>query len=510
MSIKGFPLLCLVLASTTLAAQTSSEQATAAYLQKIKEQPQSLQVFLQNMPKGGDLHNHVSGASMAENSIRYAKGDGLCVDRQTFTVSQNAQCTSDNLLDNSAKSAELYNGIIDAWSMRNWTSMKDSSHDHFFNAFGKYSAISSMHFADMLAEVVDRAGQQNESYLELMTTPQLAADLGNSVGWDNDFARLRKKLLAAGIVNLAEKSMEGMQMYEAKARQILACDTASASKGCQVKVRYLFQVLREKQPVEVFAQLLTAFETVSRDHNKQFVGINLVQPEDGYLSMRDYKLQMQMVGFLRKLYPNVHVSLHAGELISSLVSPDGLRFHIHDAVTVAQADRIGHGVDVAYEDNADRLLRTMAEKNVMVEINLSSNAAILGIEGNNHPFELYRQYHVPLAISTDDEGILRTNLTEQYQRAILTYQLDYMSVKNLVRNSMTYSFLPGESLWQDRDYKRMNAACARDSLNAKAVSNACKTLLGKSEKAQLQWELEKQFSVFENGYVRSPVIPARL
>src|SRR6185312_8785463 len=207
------------------------------------------------------------------------------------------------------KNTELYNGLIDAWSMRNFVSFKESSHDHFFNAFAKYSVVSKAYFPEMLAEVIDRAGQQNESYLELMLSPEQAADLGNSVGWDDDFARLREKLLAAGLDKLADKSITDVEMYDAKAHELLACDTANAAAGCRVKVRYLLQVLREKQPVEVFAQFLTVFETANRDHNKHIVGINLVQPEDGYLSMRDYKLQMQMVGFLRSQYPAVHVSL---------------------------------------------------------------------------------------------------------------------------------------------------------------------------------------------------------
>ena len=84
---------------------------------------------------------------------------------------------------------------------------------------------------------------------------------------------------------------------------------------------------------------------------------------------------------------------------------------------MAGAERIGHGVDVMYEDDARELLKEMADKHVMVEINLSSNEGILGVEGDEHPFPVYRSAHVPVALSTDDEGVSRIDLTHEYVRA---------------------------------------------------------------------------------------------
>lgn len=489
-----------ILVSGALCAQPHAEQATAHYLEKIKDNPQKLFMFLHEMPKGGDLHNHTGGASMAENMIRYASSDHLCIDRKTLTVIQNIPCKQKDLLDNVSKDKTLYSSLIDAWSMRNFVQTKESGHDHFFSTFDKYQPILSTHGGEILAEITDHAGQQNELYLELMVTPELASFIGDKVGWNPDFTVLRNKLLdpTSGLQDLVVKVSKDLDADETKKEKILACDSSSPKAGCHIKVRYLFQILREQEPVQVFAQLLAGFEAATQD--KRIVGINMVQPEDGYISMRDYKLHMQMVGFLHTLYPNVHISLHAGELNNSLVPDDGLRFHIRDAVKVAHAERIGHGVDVAYETHADELMREMASKNIMVEINLVSNAAILGVEGKNHPLPLYMEYKVPVALSTDDEGILRTDLTEQYRKAILTYQFNYATVKNLVRNSITYSFLPGKNLWQDNDYRTMNIACMKDSVATKAMSNSCKTFLDANEKATLQWLLEKRFAEFESHY----------
>src|ERR1035441_7842659 len=163
--------------------------------------------------------------------------------------------------------------------------------------------------------------------------------------------------------------------------------------------------------------------------------------------MRDYTLQMKMLDYLHSAYPKVHISLHAGELAPGLVPPEGLRFHVRQAVDLGHAERIGHGVDVMYEDDALALLSELAKKHVMVEINLSSNEGILGIKGADHPFANYRAAHVPVALSTDDEGVSRIDITHEYVRAALDYHLSYTDLKQLARTGMEHSFLPGESLW---------------------------------------------------------------
>jgi hypothetical protein len=61
--------------------------------------------------------------------------------------------------------------------------------------------------------------------------------------------------------------------------------------------------------------------------------------------------------YLHSVYPKVHISLHAGELAPGLVPPDGLSFHIREAVHLGHAERIGHGVDVMYERDPNALLK---------------------------------------------------------------------------------------------------------------------------------------------------------
>jgi adenosine deaminase len=251
----------------------------------------------------------------------------------------------------------------------------------------------------------------------------------------------------------------------------------------------------------VFAQTLLGFETVQASMTAKddtWVGINLVRPEDDFVSMRDYTLQMKMVGYLHSAYPGVHISLHAGELAPGLVPPEGLRFHIRQAIELGDAERIGHGVDVMYEDRPRDLLTEMAARHIMVEINLSSNEGILGVEGDRHPFPVYRAAHVPVALSTDDEGVSRIDLTHEYERAAIDYGLSYRDLKQLARTGMEHDFLPGASLWaKPDDFRAPVDACKGEILGSDSPSGNCKQFLDGSQKAAAQWELERRFTVFE-------------
>lgn len=384
--------------------------------------------------------------------------------------------------------------------MHHFQNKKESGHDHFFSTFIKFYAISLAHGGQILAETVNRAGLQNESYMEIMLNldNNASAKLGQRLGWDSNFARMRKRLLAHNLPKIVTNMRISLDQIENTKNQILGCQTEEAKAGCQVKVRYLHQALREFPPEMVFAQLLAGFEAANQD--RRFVGINIVQPEDGKIAMRDYSLQMKMVGYLHQLYPKVAISLHAGELNQTLVGKNGLKFHINQAVNLAKAKRIGHGVAIRTEENVEQLLQKMAEKGILVEINLSSNAETLQVGKKNHPLPFYLQHGVPLSLSTDDEGINRSNLTKEYQKAVEAFNLNYATLKTFARNSLSYSFLPGKKLWEDSNYLQLQAPCREDKLGSTKPSKACKTFLKSSEKAAMQWNLEQRFNYFEQTY----------
>ncbi len=501
----------LAAATTLLQAQPSALDAHAATVHAYQTAqlagPAALRAFLAQFPKGADLHVHLSGAVYAETFIRDAGEDGLCVDPAALSFAK-PPCApplvpAAVLPDNQP----LYDRLIDAFSMRSFVpSPGFSGHDQFFSTFDRFGGLSKSHKGEWVDEVASRAAQQNQQYLELMETPPFshAAVLAAGNPLNQDFAQYRQKLLDLGLRDEVAADREAVRAAEAQRRQIEHCGTPQAAPACQVEVRFIYQILRGFSPEQVFAQTLLGFETIQATldaHEPGFIGINFVMPEDGFVSMRDYTLHMKMLDYLHSVYPQVPISLHAGELAPGLVPPEGMRFHIRQAVELGHALRIGHGVDVACEDDAPALLKEMAAKHVMVEINLSSNEGILGIKGAQHPFPLYRAAHVPMALSTDDEGVSRIDITTEYVRAALDYQLNYQDLKRLARTGLEHSFLPGASLWAAPDaFTAPASPCKNQLLGADIPLGACVAFLAGSEKAAAQWELERRFLAFEEKF----------
>jgi adenosine deaminase len=133
----------------------------------------------------------------------------------------------------------------------------------------------------------------------------------------------------------------------------------------------------------------------------------------------------------------------------------------------------------------------------MVEINLTSNDAILGIKGKQHPLAMYMKYGVPVAISTDDEGVARSEMTREYQRAVEEQGLDYLTLKKMARTSLEHAFLPGASLWSDAKKFIVVNACGGNKFKANVHSQECNRFLSLNEKACEQYRLEEELFHFE-------------
>jgi adenosine deaminase len=496
--------LCVILCLTRLVFSQTPEQKTGRYLDSIRRDPSLLVAFLHDVPKGGDLHNHLDGAIYAEDLIDFAASSNFCIDR---TTSQLIAPPCDSCEKYTAKPAircaygdhVFYGQIIDAWSMRNWHAGDESGHDHFFATFDKFIPASNLHVAEDVATVINRAAKEHVQYIEFMHTAdgQAAAGLGFKLGWNSDFAKMRENLLTNGLKEIAAATSKTLAEDDARAHSELKCGTAEAEPGCNVTVRYLYQVLRGLPHEAVFAQIVLGFELASSDPH--FVGLNLVMPEDWYVPVHDFNEHMAMLDYLHGVYPKVHITLHAGELAAGLVKPEDLSFHIRASVERGHAERIGHGASVMLEKDPIGLLKEMAAHNVLVEINLTSNDQILDVSGDNHPLPVYMKYGVSVAISTDDEGVARSDMTHEYLRAVEGYHLSYAELKRMTRQSLEHSFLPGESLWTETKGEfRPVAACASDF--AGKPSHACTEFLHESERAREQWKLEAAYTEFEKKF----------
>src|SRR5213592_1245736 len=230
---------------TQTSSVISSEQRTARYFESLRKSPPQLLAFLLEMPKGGDLHNHLSGSIYAESYVQWAADGGACVNTVTMVLSlppcAGGQIPASAALTNSV----LYRQMIDAWSMRNWQLSGQSGHDHFFDTFGKFGPATWNQTGKMLAEAVARAARGHVLYLELMLTPDgtptgvVSSQIGDKVGWDGNPESTLNKLKSNGIDSAATTGIKNLQDAEAEKDRLLKCGTTQADPGCSVTVRYI-------------------------------------------------------------------------------------------------------------------------------------------------------------------------------------------------------------------------------------------------------------------------------
>lgn len=523
----SFLLPWLLAGNIQVAAQSraAAEQKTARYFDSIKTQPLELYAFLRQMPKGGDLHLHLSGSIYAETFIEWAAGakPALCVNPATFALGS-CDDTFRVPAGQALRDGVLYRRMVDAWSMRNAQLAGLSGHDQFFDAFAKFGPAGNDRFGEMVADVAKRAASERVSYLELMLTPDngKSREAGRKQEWPSDeeinklpvaelmtfLAKKREELLAGGILqplsgsqtSVIQETKLTLDQLEARQREALDCaDAAKAHPACRLTIRYVFQVARSLPLREAFAQMVGAMEVMKAD--ARVVALNLVQPEDARPAMNNFTSQMRMLDYLAALreYQNNNITLHAGELAPGLVPPEGLRFHIRDSVRLGRAKRIGHGVDIMYEDNPHELLKEMAAKRVLVEVCLTSNDGILGVRGKEHPLPIYLKHGVPVALATDDLGISRSEMTQEYAKAVKEQGIGYIQLKTIARNSLEHAFIGGESFWKDARRFTPTFACrnAVPGSTPDRVSPECQRFLEGNKRARLQWDLETAFARFE-------------
>jgi hypothetical protein len=506
--------------ASSVDAGRTPEQNTAARMGAIEGDATQLSAFLTQMPKGGDLHHHLSGAVYAETYLGWATTAHDCIETTSgdyYLAIDTCGYSGDVAIP--ASTAPLYTQVVEAMSMLNFvaTSSQDG-HDHFFATFGKFGEMSgTAHHGASLADVKTRAASQNEVYIELMLSSNTAAeDLGTSA-WStasdagtmtaSDFASFRATLLASSTWASAVSALTtDIANTESGAQAALGCSGASPPAACGIATRYEAYISRSGAAPAVYAQMVAAYEAAKVE--PRLVALNLVGAEDDVTALANYDLQMSMLQYLSGVYAGqspLRLSLHAGELAAAYM-PSGYEIsaidHVRKAVEVAGADRIGHGVDIEQESAPSTVMSELATKKILVEICLSSNDQILLISGATHPLAKYMEAGVPVALATDDQGVSRSSMAGEYVRAVTDQHLTYLDLKALSRNSLEYSFLPGASLFSDFSSLTVAPACAdaTDASSTTTPTAACATYLSANARAQAQWELERRYHVFEGGF----------
>jgi adenosine deaminase CECR1 len=394
---------------------------------KAQATDEELYRFLFAMPKGGDLHNHLSGSIRSEWFYDLALDQaGRGYRYYTRVRINNCRPYGGNAFTASPYLLLFVNiqksrfDTLDACEQSEYAALED------LDPVQKRAWLESLRL-DKPHEGRDEFFQTHWQRMgDLYSNPYLAADA--LVLNMREFGREGLVYLESMIGVLGFLAPDGTVLQpDAVAdiyRQRLQAEDALATG---VDVRLQVAILRFLPNAEDALRLL--YEFVARNSDL-FVAVNMVGRED---NDKGHPLRfLDTLRELRQRHHTVRLSIHAGEV-------DEPNDHVRDTLLLG-ADRIGHGINLITDPDTMRLMR---HGPYLVEINLVSNLLLEYVSDyTQHPFPEYLRTGIPVALSTDDRGMWDSNLTDEFFVAVKEYNLSWAELTQLSRNSLAYSFAP--------------------------------------------------------------------
>jgi len=378
------------------------------------------------MPKGGDLHNHLSGAVFAEWWYELA-------------------------LAQQERGYEYYTKV-----------RIDNCRDFGGNAFARapylllFRNISALEYAELdecekgeykrLADLDDREKSAWMNSIRL-DKPWEGRDEFFQTHWQRLNALTRNPWLQAEtlVKNLQAYAAEGMVYVEYQ----IGAGAYEGPDGETIDTTQAFDILREtlarkdvrdlgvtaRFQLAILRFLPNAEDQLRRVYQLVYenpdllVGVNMVGRED---NDKGYPARfLPTLRELRQQYSGVRLSIHAGEV-------DEPNEHVRDTLLLG-ADRIGHGVNLVSDDDTMLLMR---HGPYLVEINLISNLLLEYINDySEHPFPEYLRTGIPVALSSDDRGMWESTMTDEFYVAATEFRLSWEEIKTLGRNSLEHAFV---------------------------------------------------------------------
>jgi adenosine deaminase/adenosine deaminase CECR1 len=482
----------LLLSTAPAVAEPSSsanEKSTQAFYETIRSNPLTLRGFISGMPKGADLRVRLQESIFPEDYLLLAEKENYCITLPSYFAVPplNGACPP------GTKSAKKFFTTEENYrkAIKELSAGPNESRKRIISA----TSVTPDQFGFLLGSVLRNAAYQKLDYLELLIPwfPENLSKAAKKVTWQGSPADMFPKLSEISGMQSVDEGKERLTGFMEGTQQFLGEDKAKS-----VMVRMVADVDRTQDPSVVFAQLIYAFKTVASD--PRFVGVALSGNEDHPVALRDYQLHMNMLNTLVSMerFASVKPIITAGYLKFGMIQPTRFKDRIRMAVLKGKAARISHGSAIMYENNPFALLKLLAGRNIPIEIGITSEKNALSISKRDNPFPILTKYNVPVVLVTENSGLTRIDITNEYVRAAYDYNLSYPELKKLVRNSLEYSLLPGKSLWKSSSPYTMGKECS-DSLTTKKTG-LCQKLLNESPKARKQWNLETAFVEFERNF----------
>ena len=392
---------------------------------KAEATDEQLLQLLYEMPKGGDLHHHMSGSGFAEWWYELGVAAGGKGYRYYTKVKLN------NCRDYGWQGFDttpyhlMFQTIVEA----KWLMLPKCERDEYL-PLAQLDERQKRGFMNAIR--LDKPYEGREEFFEahwqrlgdLTGDPYLRGEL---------IARQFRAFADEGLIYVEPMvTAFGYQRPDGTplpADQVAAMfrDRLTQKDIVNTGLTYRFQqaVLRFTPDAE--ESLKRAYRFVSG--NEPYVAVNLVGRED---DDKGYPLRfLPTLRELRRQHHRVRLSIHAGEV-------DEPNDHIRDTVLLG-ADRIGHGLNLMTDPDMMRLFR---HGPYLVEINLISNLLLQYYDDySQHPFPEYLRTGIPVALSTDDRGMWDSTMTDEFLVAVKEFNLSWAEIKRLSENSLRYAFV---------------------------------------------------------------------
>lgn len=412
----------------TIAALLCAASAYADWFDDIKNASNDDELYrtLYYMPKGGDLHNHLSGSNFSEWWYE------LALQQRDRGYHYYTKVRIENCIDYGGDEygrspyylmfrnimSSQYESLSEC-EKREYKSLEDLNTDE------KAAWMDSIRL-DKPYEGREEFFGTHWSRLNALTwNPWMQAEslfLNMQAFGEEGLSYLETQIYVDGQVNpdgSAHSREEALNILRERIQRPDAIATG-------VTVRMQVSILRFLPNAE--DHLRSTYKFV-HDNSDVIVAVNMVGRED---NGKGYPLRfLDTLRDLRRQYSGVRLSIHAGEV-------DEPNNHVRDTLLLG-ADRIGHGNNLINDDDTMRLMR---HGPYLVEINLISNLLLNYVSDfDEHPFPEYLRTGIPVALSTDDRGMWESTMSDEFFVAVKEFNLSWDEVKTLSRNSLQYAFV---------------------------------------------------------------------
>ena len=380
--------------------------------------------FLHAMPKGGDLHNHISGSVHPEWFLELAlaaPADGY----NYFTKTRIDNCRYGSNEYGPAPYLLLFRTIPE----HAWQALSDCER-------GEYERMEDLDAAEREAWLsalrLDLEHEGRAEFFEalwsriggLLRNPHLTADMivrNLQAFGDENLMYLEAQVPLMGFQTPAGDPISPDAVLELYRQRFAEADAVASG----VTLRMQLTLLRFAPNAEATLRGLYAFAA----RHPEIVAINFAGRED---NDKGHPLRfLETLRDLRREHSGVRLSIHAGEV-------DAPSRVVRETLLLG-AERIGHGLNLITDPDTMLLMRGGP---ALVEINLISNLLLEYVDDySQHPFPEYLRFGIPVALSTDDRGMWDSTMSDEFFVAVKEFGLTWDEVVQLSRNSLAYSFL---------------------------------------------------------------------